>query len=143
VTATSVATTDPLGWRTIKGPNWVYENAGQVKNDVLMQGVGALPETLRTPTRCPRCQNRKVTVQRGQDGTTTITCAKCDYQQLAMVGAAVGAFGLGVLLGLGITALLQGLARPASRKAAKPRNLWAPRLSAPRNSKLTRRTRMK
>lgn len=55
----------PTSYRSVKVPDWVYENALMVNGDLMVNGTGILPRELRAPTSCPRHLGRLVPHRKG------------------------------------------------------------------------------
>lgn len=103
-----------MNWKTVKIPQWAYENALLAKGDVL---TGALvpPERFLAPPRCPRCESELELVSIGYEAAA---CTRCNYKQerFDASGANLNGLGIGVLLGLGLAALLESSERPADTR---------------------------
>ncbi len=91
-------------WKTVKIPQWAYEDALLAKGDALT-GALRIPERVLAPSRCPRCRSELefVTV-----GYPRVQCTSCNFKQerLEAPGTHLTSLGIGVLLGLGIATLL-------------------------------------
>jgi hypothetical protein len=78
-----------MDYKSVKIPVWAYDNAVAARAHLLRRGLDALPEEVLHPGVCPRCSGAIVRSDGADAG-----------------GASVP---LGVLLGLGVTALLERL----------------------------------
>jgi hypothetical protein len=114
-------------YKSLKVPTWVYENVQQARADLVRRGIASVPPSLTAPKQCPRCHGAVTQVA----ATATVhfeqvQCAGCGYRQqtFAATGHLVAGMGLGVLLGLGIAALLESTNRPAP-KALKAKRAGA------------------
>lgn len=111
-------------YKSLKVPTWVYNNAQQLRADLVRGGIEQLPEKLRAPTRCPCCSGSvdhvSASVKVSYD---YVRCRnpQCNYKQQVFTakGHLVASIGLGVLLGLGITAIVAASTNktPKRRKA--------------------------
>jgi hypothetical protein len=104
-------------YKSLKVPHWVYENAQQARADLVRRGIESVPESLAAPKQCPRCRGPVTHVA----ATVTvhfdhIQCSGCGYRQQTLSLSGVG---LGVLLGLGIDALIGAVNEPARKLKAK------------------------
>jgi hypothetical protein len=92
-----------MNWKTIKIPQWAYENALLAKGDALT-GALRVPERFVAPPRCPRCQSELELVTVGYQ---RVQCTACNYKQerFEASGTNFTSLGIGVLLGLGLAAL--------------------------------------
>ena len=145
-----------MDYKNVKIPAWAYENAVAARGDLLRRGLDALPDEVREPQACPRCGSKMEALS---DAPGLECSAGCGYRQDRIEGGGVA---LGVLLGLGVTALLECLGtpsaggmdpnRPPCRFAARhviagqePREGWAALLSGQaggrRNGQTTRARR--
>jgi len=93
-----------MNWKTVKIPQWAYENALLAKGDALT-GALRVPERFLAPPRCPRCQSELELVTAGYQ---RMQCTACNFKQerFEVSGTNVTSLGIGVLLGLGLAALL-------------------------------------
>jgi hypothetical protein len=92
-----------MDYKSVKIPVWAYDNAVAARAHLLRRGLDALPEEVLHPGVCPRCSGAIVR----SDGARGLVCgSRCGYRQDDAGGASVP---LGVLLGLGVTALLERL----------------------------------
>lgn len=114
-----------MEYKNVKIPAWAYENAVAARSDLLRRGLDALPEEVREPRVCPRCGGK---MERLADGPEFECSAGCGYRQDRIEGGGVA---LGVLLGLGVTALLESLGTPSGGEMAAER---AQRLRAGREA---------
>lgn len=89
-------------YKSLKVPEWVYDNAQQIRADLVRCGVEVVPARLLIPKRCPRCQSSLLRTIVDQ-----VSCS-CGYR-VRVLAAAGEQVGLGVLLGLGIAALSETL----------------------------------
>jgi hypothetical protein len=92
-------------YKTVKIPMWAYDNALVARNELLRRGLDALPAELRELSRCPLCRSN---VRRVEDDELQRVECGCGYKQATM-GENGSTVGIGVLLGLGLTALLERL----------------------------------
>ncbi len=92
-----------MNWKTVKIPQWAYENALLAKGDALT-GALRVPEQLLAPPRCPRCQSE---VELVTVGYQRVQCTACNFKQerFEFSGTNLTSLGIGVLLGLGLAAL--------------------------------------
>jgi hypothetical protein len=93
-----------MKWKTVKIPQWAYENALLAKGDALT-GALRIPERFAAPPQCPRCQSELELVTVGYQ---RVQCTACNYKQerFEASGTNQKSLGIGVLLGLGLAALL-------------------------------------
>jgi hypothetical protein len=107
-----------MDYKNVKIPAWAYDNALAVRSDILRRGLDALPEEVREPRVCPRCGGKMEPLA---DAPGSECGAGCGYRQDRIEGAGVA---LGVLLGLGVTALLESLgSTPGAGGAERERRL--------------------
>jgi hypothetical protein len=106
-------------YKSLKVPTWVYDNAQQMRGDLVRRGIAVVPDRLLVPRQCPRCQKPVDLVATAVVSVEHVSCS-CGYQvqTLTANGNVVAQIGLGVLLGLGIAALASALDGPPPRPAA-------------------------
>jgi hypothetical protein len=97
-----------MDYKNVKIPAWAYENAVAARGDLLRRGLDALPDEVREPQACPRCGSKMEALS---DAPGLECSAGCGYRQDRIEGGGVA---LGVLLGLGVTALLECLGTPSA-----------------------------
>jgi ribosomal protein S27AE len=102
---------------------WVYNNAVAARGELMRRGLNAIPPELLEPPACPNCGGA---VEHIAVGYSRVRCESCGYTQQSVAATAtdLGSLGLGVLLGLGLTALLSNLAeddKPAPRRRSTRR----------------------
>lgn len=103
-------------WKTVKIPQWAYEDALLAKGDALT-GALRIPEALLAPTLCPRCNSELELVTVGYQ---RLQCTACNFKQERIaVGANATGVGIGVLLGLGLAALLASSGGRADTKRTR------------------------
>jgi hypothetical protein len=105
-----------MEYKNVKIPAWAYENAVAARSDLLRRGLDALPEEVREPRACPRCGAK---MEPFANGPGFECSAGCGYRQDRIEGGGVA---LGVLLGLGVTALLESLGTPSGGEMAAERS---------------------
>lgn len=105
-----------MDYKNVKIPAWAYENAVAARSDLLRRGLDALPEEVREPRDCPRCGGKMEPLS---DAPGFECSAGCGYRQDRIEGGGVA---LGVLLGLGVTALLESLGTPSGGDLAAERS---------------------
>jgi hypothetical protein len=93
-----------MEYKSVKIPEWAYMNALAARTDLLRRGLDAIPEEVREPQSCPRCGSKMEPLA---DAPGVECAAGCGYRQ-DRIDAGEGV-GLGVLLGLGLAALLERL----------------------------------
>lgn len=93
-----------MNWKTVKIPQWAYEDALLAKGDALT-GALRIPERVLAPSRCPRCQSELELITVGYQ---RVQCTACNFKQerFEASGTNLTSLGIGVLLGLGLAALL-------------------------------------
>jgi hypothetical protein len=93
-----------MTWKTVKIPQWAYEVALLAKGDALT-GALRIPEQVLAPSRCPRCRSELELVTVGYQ---RVQCTSCNFKQerFEASGTNLTSLGIGVLLGLGLAALL-------------------------------------
>jgi ribosomal protein S27AE len=110
-----------MDYRSVKIPEWVYENALATRSELLRRGLDALPEEVREPQKCPRCGGKMEALA---DEPRFECGAGCGYSQ-DRVGEGEGV-PLGVLFGLGLASLLERLG-PRKMDPERARKLAAAR----------------
>jgi transposase-like protein len=102
-------------WKTVKIPEWAYENALLAKGDVLVRSAAALPVELLSPAKCPRCDSELELVRVGYE---RVQCTQCNYKQERFEASSTNlrGIGIGVLLGLGLAALFRSESRPVDTR---------------------------
>jgi hypothetical protein len=114
-----------MDYKSVKIPAWAYDNAVAARKVLLRRGLDALPEEVLRPRTCPRCSAAILPAP----GARGVACAsRCGYRQDDGGAANVP---LGVLLGLGVTALLESL---GTRERGEPQEHRAERLRAAREA---------
>ncbi len=116
-----------MKYKTVKVPEWAYENAVKAQNELARRGLDTLPEHIVAPPVCPHCGGDNVNHVHVE--LDYMRCNGCGFEQQKVVGTgnALVHVGLGVLLGLGVTALLKS---STSKPKPRPRPVPA-RLSPP------------
>jgi hypothetical protein len=123
-------------YKSLKVPVWCYDNLVAARGELVRHGIESVPVALREPPVCPRCGGavEHLTVEYEQ-----IACKStgCGYRQQAIgvQGNTLAAVGLGVVLGIGATALLIAIANakndpPTVQKKPARRALPAKRARA-------------
>lgn len=97
--------------KTVKIPDWAYENALAAKGELVRRGLNALPKELLTPALCPRCATA---LRPGKPEDEQVVCEKCGYRQDRQGALASSGVSLGTIIGLGIAALLERLGPAAN-----------------------------
>ncbi|MGH7434831.1 MAG: hypothetical protein ACRENE_04080 [Polyangiaceae bacterium] len=125
----------PHSYRTISVPQWTYDAAITARADLLQHGLGSVPEDILRPPSCPHCGGA---VEHVTVGIEHVKCGGCGYSQqtVSANGNTFAQVGLGVVIGLGLAALLKAV----SDAADPPRRLRAAR-PAPRKRSAKRRAR--
>jgi hypothetical protein len=101
-----------MEYKSVKIPKWVYVNALAARTDLLRRGLDAIPADVRDPRNCPRCGSKMEPLL---DAPAVECAAGCGYRQDS-IDAAEGV-GPGVILGLGLAALLERL---PNKEQARP-----------------------
>jgi len=102
-----------IGYRSTKLPEYVFGEAELVRAKLIMGSIKQLPKELLIPKECPICGNKL----RGFELRTRVSyyvCDNCGYKQPSIsldvkgtdIASLAKGLGLGVLLGLGLAALL-------------------------------------
>ena len=101
---------DHEDFRSIKVPKWVYDNLEEGKLRLSRKGLEALPQEILSPKKCPVCGGKMKAAESGS-GKEFLECAKCGYVQQKFSTDSTGAFIGGVVVGLGLAALIAMLMR--------------------------------
>jgi hypothetical protein len=97
-----------MEYKNVKVPVWAYDNALAARGDLLRRGLNSLPEEVREPQQCPRCGSSMEPLANAPG----VECSSgCGYRQERIESGGVA---LGVLLGLGVTALLESIGTPSA-----------------------------
>lgn len=95
-----------MAYKSVKIPEWAYENVLAARGELARRGLNALDPDVLAPPTCPRCKGPvELAAQKVQ-------CHACGYRQEAVMESAGGggaSLALGVLIGLGIAALLSSI----------------------------------
>lgn len=108
---------EPQRFRSIKVPEWVYQNVRRAELALERPGATPLPREVLAPAACPACRGR---LDRFELRYEYLTCNRCGYtqQNLATRSNFLGGMVLGIGLALLFQALSEGAAadRPARRR---------------------------
>ena len=118
----------PNNYRSLTLSNPAYVALQRAREELMQRGIGAIPQELLDPPRCPCCAG---SVEHVTIGIEHINCRSCGYtQQTASVGGnALAPFVAGVIVSAGIAALLMYMSDKAPKRTqARP----APSRAAPR-----------
>jgi hypothetical protein len=102
-------------YKTVKVPEWAYNNALAMRGQIIRHGIEVLPEPIREPQKCPSCGGE---VTRTSIGFEHVVCAAgCGFEQQTVEasGNTLKAIGIGALFGIGLTALGLALVGGSSR----------------------------
>lgn len=100
----------PTDYRTIKVPEWLYEDIRKVVDKLRHNGLMWVPVEVLEPKCCPLCRakpNRDETVY------CLVVCPKCGYSWLPLVSAPKTT--AGSVLGMGLNALLMQIEKEDRR----------------------------
>ena len=117
-----------MRYRSTKLPSYVFDEAELVRAKLITGSIKRLPKELLTPEKCPICGNK----MRGVEVRTRVSyyvCDNCGYKQpginVDMKGTDIASLatglGLGVLLGLGLAALIYLATRGSSEEQQEDR----------------------
>lgn len=100
-------------YKTVKVPQWVYDNAIAVRGDLVRQGLDSVPAELLEPPQCPRCGSE---VDYLRVEYEQLDCGSCGYKQRSMSASSNTGkgIGIGILLGLGIAAIASAMSASSS-----------------------------
>jgi len=98
-------------YKSIKVPTWVYENWKRTEAEIARKGLQSIPTEVLKPHRCPACNGMMGTFKMKNE---FLKCNRCGYCQQNFA-VTTNFFG-GILLGLGLSALLSTL-----NQSSKPR----------------------
>lgn len=103
------------GYKSIKVPDWVYENWKRTETEIARRGLRSVPQKVLQPNQCPVCASQMQVLKLKYE---YLKCNQCGYCQQNF--SVTSNFFGGVLLGLGLSALLTALAQPSKpRKRRK------------------------
>lgn len=91
-----------VDYKTIKVPQWVYENAKEVELTLMRKGFGNLPTKVLNPRECPICSS---TLEPSEEDDEYVRCKRCGYTQQKFDPKVNGVV-LGTAVGVGLIYLL-------------------------------------
>ncbi|MFA5794968.1 MAG: hypothetical protein WC980_07905 [Candidatus Brocadiia bacterium] len=94
-------------YKSIRVPNWVYQNWQKAGEALAKKGIEVLPEKVLAPKKCPVCSAKLRMVKFKYE---YLQCTKCDYSQQNFSSSSN--FAGGVILGLGLALLFNALSKP-------------------------------
>ncbi len=102
-----------LKYRSTKLPSYVYDEAELVRAKLITGGIKQLPRELLAPEKCPVCGSKMQGFEL-RARVAYYVCENCGYKQPSVnidakgtdISSLATALGLGVLIGLGLAALL-------------------------------------
>ena len=112
-----------IRYRSTKLPSYVFDEWELVRAKLITGSIKQLPKELLAPEKCPICGNK----MRGFEVRTRVSyyvCDNCGYKQPGInvdvkgtdIASLATGLGLGVLLGLGLAALMYLAARGGLEK---------------------------
>ena len=112
-----------IKYRSTKLPSYVFDEAELARAKLITGGIKRLPKKLLAPEKCPICGNK----MRGFEVRTQVSyyvCDNCGYKQPGInvdvkgtdIASLATGLGLGVLIGLGLAALMYLATRSGSEE---------------------------
>lgn len=92
-------------YKTIKVPQWVYENAKEVELMLMRKGYENLPSKVLSPRECPICSS---TLESLEEDDQYVRCERCGYTQQKF-DPKVNGIVMGTAIGMGLIYLLNTL----------------------------------
>ena len=110
-------------YRSTKLPSYVFDEAELARAKLITGGIKRLPKEVLAPEKCPICGSK----MRGFEVRTRVSyyvCDNCGYKQPGInvdvkgtdIASLATGLGLGVLLGLGLAALIYLVTRGSGEK---------------------------
>ncbi len=93
-----------MEYKNIKIPESTYEAVKRAQMELVNHGLGNIPSEL--VKKCPFCETTMGSIIVGY---SYAECPKCHYQQQQFNLNAGGTFALGIVIGLGVAALVSRL----------------------------------
>ena len=113
-------------YRSTKLPSYVFDEAELARAKLITGGIKRLPKEVLAPEKCPICGSK----MRGFEVRTRVSyyvCDNCGYKQPGInvdvkgtdIASLATGLGLGVLIGLGLAALIYLVTRGSGEKQGK------------------------
>lgn len=88
---------------SVKIPVFAYQGVNLARQELFRRGLDSLPKEIREPDHCPNCRSK---LERFEAVTRFIACSNCSLQIPYFNTTSNMSLGRGVVIGLGLLALL-------------------------------------